>query len=521
MIRKIIRRKFRIRTKTLFVNNDILQSLFNFISLLNNDIIYLIEGYILYSIRIPLLMECLWKKYSFYILCIAGIFSKHFSKLNGDIILCLILQYRAIILSMFLIIFYPWIYKKIFKISYIVISKFVKQPTLSNNKSDWGSYLHLFGICLFWLMILHFNIYLLFISNFSFIFNILSLIILSLIFNIENYYIYLFINFIAEKLSDTYYNLKSDPCNFISSRFTNLLGMRYGYLIMILSYSFSWYESIFCYLTSDFLYKFIVNFKWLGIVSIRSPLSLILQGPDFRRDITNILSNQTTGLSKNHIESLNFSPNELEYLAIIAGISRFEVGREGPYFAISANLDNPGLKSRLVPYEKLLFSQPKEGSNPTTGLFIEAGSGIGRRSDNIIRSETSTAAYIGPSRTAKDGVMYKQKMYKFIDYLYHPIIRENLLFITTNQGDDYIPYDPVNRKHAGKYLYLYNPESDRFHFLNMKSPERVRTSINYLPVNKLHLIKYKHTDSEILRKLAIENRNAFAMFRPVITQARR
>jgi hypothetical protein len=135
------------------------------------------------------------------------------------------------------------------KINYYIVSKFVKSP-LPYNYPDKGSYVQLLGFCLFALILLYFKSFLFYYYNSDFmltitnIFNIIPLIILSLIITADTPYlisvlIFIFKGVIMIKLGEIYANIKLDPCYYISYKITILFSIKYALLIVILLFSFS------------------------------------------------------------------------------------------------------------------------------------------------------------------------------------------------------------------------------------------------------------------------------------------
>jgi hypothetical protein len=116
-------------------------------------------------------------------------------------------------------------------------------------------------------------------------------------------------------------------------------------LIVILLFSFSWYESIVSYLTFEYLLKFIASLKniisdmsYNNILSNRSynrPLYILDQSEEFKEKIFKELYIETR-LSKEYlINNIKLSENDFEFIAGLMQINRLP----GGYFAVAWNTE--------------------------------------------------------------------------------------------------------------------------------------------------------------------------------------
>lgn len=125
------------------------------------------------------------------------------------------------------------------------MSKFVEAHS-AYNYPDKGSYLQLFVLCLFALIILYLKSFVLYLYNSDYLLSLFNVrpLILCLIFSIDNpyYFVEKFSTIklaIQKRLVEIYMNIKSDPCYYISYKITMLLSMKYAFVIVFLLFSFS------------------------------------------------------------------------------------------------------------------------------------------------------------------------------------------------------------------------------------------------------------------------------------------
>jgi hypothetical protein len=275
---------------------------------------------------------------------------------------------------MVLIILYPLFRKKMSKVNYIIISKFVK-PSLPYSYTNKGCYIELIILGLFLLIVLYLK-FLFFsddnlnvVSNYINILNIKTLL-LCLIISVDNYYLFyvliLKILFVIKiKLIEIYINIKSDPWNYITKKITLFFCIKYVLLIIYVS---GIDQCIFCYLTYDSLLKFILSLRKKTI----TPLYIYSQSEELKNFIVNKLS-ENTKLTKDFIvNTIKFTPNEYEFLSILMGIDRFNKGCVA--LEIYTPDNNPQINSgvKFIHTHKLLHTtQP--GSGSLTGILEDVG----------------------------------------------------------------------------------------------------------------------------------------------------
>jgi hypothetical protein len=443
-----------------------------------------------------------------------------------------IINYRFIILSLCLILVYPLIHNKISKINYYIVSKFVKSP-LPYNYPDKGSYVQLLGFCLFALIMLYFKSFLLYYYNdfmltITNIFNIIPWIILSIIISADATYsisvlIFIFKQVIIIKLGEIYTNIKLDPCYYISYKITILFSIKYALLIVILLFSFSWYESIVSYLTFEYLLKFIASLKniisdmsYNNILSNRSynrPLYILDQSEEFKEKIFKELYIETR-LSKEYlINNIKLSENDFEFIAGLMQINRLP----GGYFAVAWNTEREDSWVKLVSPNTLLHTKPLEG-NKASGLFKN----VGFKGDlkNILRSADSWSVFI--YSTSNGGI---QNVYKLVGSIWHPKCQEGLFAVKL---------DPVNNPAGGgplreSYNSCYSGHGNQpLCFFNREASHYINLSWDSLSFRDIGIPLCKSENFAITvcmpngnmraTKLGLDNRTFFKSLKPVIIE---
>jgi hypothetical protein len=446
-------------------------------------------------------------------------------------ILDFIVNYRFILLILCLILVYPWIHNKISKINYYIVSKFVKSP-LPYNYPDKGSYVQLLGFCLFALIMLYFKYFLLYYYNdfmltITNIFNIIPLIILSIIISADASYsisvlVFIFKQVIIIKLREIYTNIKLDPCYYISYKITILFSIKYALLIVILLFSFSWYESIISYLTFEYLFKFISSLKniisdmsYNNIIRNRSynrPLFIVTQSEEFKEQIFNELYRETR-LSKEYlINNIKLSENDFEFIAGLMKINR--VPRE--CFALAWDTERENSWVKVVHPDMLLHTKPLEG-NKVSGLFQYVG--LKSDLDNLIRSVETWTVFI---YSASNGG--SQRVYKLVDSIWHPKCQEGLFAVKIDLpnypfgGFVRESYNSCYSGHGEKPLYFFNREASDHIILSWDSPKFSSIGVPLCKSENLALTACMPRGTMCSTKIGLDNRTFFKSLKPVIIE---